>query len=232
MAERILICEDDPDLQNLLERAFERDGWLPVVAGDGREALEVLAAGPIPSVLVLDIHLPLLSGLEVCRRVRRDPSTANLPVILVTALGDEVDRVVGFEVGADDYLVKPFSVRELVLRVRALVRRTRQSPESTAGQVVFGILTLDPGGHRTWVDNREVDLTPIEFRLLLSFLQRKGRALRREEVLGETWGDTHHITIRTVDTHVKRLRAKLGNAGSYLQTLRGVGYRWAASPVE
>ena len=229
MADRILICEDEPDLQNLLALSFERAGWKPVIAGTGPEALEALAQAPLPAVLLLDIHLPGISGLEICRRIRRDPALAELPIVLVTALGDEVDRVVGFEVGADDYVVKPFSVRELVLRVRALSRRIR-APKPTGDQLVFGALTVEAAAHRAWVGGQEVELTPMEFRLLLLFLQQRGRALTRDDVLAETWGETHHITVRTVDTHVKRLRAKLGLAGPYLQTLRGVGYRWAASP--
>jgi two-component system, OmpR family, phosphate regulon response regulator PhoB len=231
MPDRILICDDEPDLQDLLARAFERDGWTPVLASTGQEALEKLASGRLPAMILLDIHLPGVSGLDICRRIRRDPALAELPIVMLTALGDELDRVVGFEVGADDYVVKPFSVRELVLRVRALARRARPTSE-IPGQIAFGALTVDPPAHRAWVRGEEIELTPIEFRLLLSFLNRKGRALRREEVLGDTWGEQHHITVRTVDTHVKRLRAKLGEAGTYLETLRGVGYRWMATPEE
>jgi two-component system phosphate regulon response regulator PhoB len=229
MPDKILICEDDDDLLQLLGLSFERAGWKPVLAANGAQALALLAEPPLPAVVLLDIHLPGVSGLEVCRRIRRDPATADVSIVLVTALGDEVDRVVGFEVGADDYVVKPFSVRELVLRVVALSRRVRHS-EPVAERILFGALRIEPASHRAWVAGAEIELTPMEFRLVVLFLQRRGRALTREEVLAETWGEGHHITVRTVDTHVKRLRAKLGVAGEYLETLRGVGYRWAASP--
>ncbi len=229
MSQPILICEDDPDLSGLLRLAFERAGFAPVMAVTGPEALEAVARWPFLCAVVLDIGLPGISGLDVCRSIRRDTATADLPVVLVTALGEEVDRVVGFEVGADDYVVKPFSIRELVLRVRALLRRMRPS-ERVGDELVDGSLRVDQATHRAWVDRRELELTPMEFRLLVAFLRHRGRALSREAVLANTRGGGHQLTSRAVDTHVKRLRAKLGSAGVQLQTLRGVGYRWTSAP--
>ena len=235
MPEHLFVVEDEPDIAALLERTFRREGWTVTVCANGREAVERLLAGAPPSLLLVDVNLPEVSGFEICRRVRREPALADLPVVVVSARSDEIDRVVGFEVGADDYVTKPFSVRELVLRIRALLRRTRDLPTSRApegGRIVFGALTLEPEAHRAWVAEEEILLTPIEYRLVLSFLQHRGRALSREDILSQAWGEDLHITSRTVDTHVKRLRAKLGVAGEALQTLRGVGYRWAAAPAE
>jgi two-component system phosphate regulon response regulator PhoB len=231
MTQRILICEDEADLQQLLGRAFVKEGWTAVPAYDGRDALDQLATNSFDGV-ILDLNLPLVPGLEICRRIRRDPSLSALPVIFLSARAEEIDRVVGFEVGADDYVTKPFSVRELILRVNSVLRRARPgaTPEATLDRIAFGLLSVEPAGHRVWVGGDEVELTPIEYRLLTAFLDRRGRALRREDLLARAWGSEWQITPRTVDTHVKRLRAKLGPAGGYLETLRGVGYRWAAAP--
>lgn len=229
MPENILICEDEPDLASLIAHHVEKSGWRAIVATSGAEALAKLADGA--DLVILDVNLPDMTGFEICRQIRRTPTHSDTPVMMVSARSDEIDRVVGFEVGADDYVTKPFSVRELVLRVRALLRRATATPEPT-GQVASGRLRLDPEGHRLWVDDAEVVLTPIEYRLLLAFVSRPGRACTREDLLARTWGPEHHITERTIDTHVKRLRAKLGPAGSSLLTLRGVGYRWQADDVE
>ena len=227
----VLIIDDEEDIARLLSYNL-REAGLPNEAVHTAQAGLTYLAKTRPSVVILDLMLPDLPGTDVLKKIRTTPALADVGVLMLTARGDEIDRVVGFELGADDYVVKPFSVRELVLRVRALVRRTTPSVELRIDSLVFGRLSVDAAGHRAWVDSREVELTPIEFRLLLAFLQRKGRAVRREEVLSDTWAESPHITVRTVDTHVKRLRAKLGHAGSYLRTLRGVGYRWAASPEE
>ena len=232
MSELILIVDDEPELVRPLEFAFKREGFETRVAHDGRTALDRAAEQPLPSLVLLDLMLPDISGTEVCRRLKAEPLTREIPVIMVTARGEEIDRVVGFEVGADDYVVKPFSTRELLLRTRAVLRRraadTAAAP--TGDVTTFGILRVDEAGHRAWVDGAEVQLTALEFRLLTTFIGRKGRVQSRDVLLDNVWGMSTAVTTRTVDTHVKRLRQKLGAAGHYIQTIRGVGYRFRSSP--
>jgi two-component system phosphate regulon response regulator PhoB len=178
-----------------------------------------------PAAILLDIMLPDLQGTEVLKRLRADEATASIPVIFLTARGEEVDRVVGFELGADDYVVKPFSPRELVLRVKALLRRS--SGADAAGDVlVRGTITLDTARHRVQVGGRQVELTPTEFRLLQFLMERPGRVLGRDRLLNSVWGSEVYVTDRTVDTHVKRLRSKLGSDADLIETVRGVGYRF------
>lgn len=232
MSELILIVDDEPELVRPLEFAFKREGFETRVAHDGHTALSLAAEQPRPDLVLLDLMLPDISGTEVCRRLKADPATRDMPVIMVTARGEEIDRVVGFEVGADDYVVKPFSTRELVLRARAVLRRRGAAPaaEAPGETTTFGRLRVDEAGHRAWVDGEEVQLTALEFRLLTTFLERKGRVQSRDVLLDTVWGVSTAVTTRTVDTHVKRLRQKLGPAGSYVQTIRGVGYRFRATP--
>lgn len=231
MTQLILIVDDEPELVRPLEFAFRREGFHTRVAHDGRTALEQAAVLPRPDLVLLDLMLPDISGTEVCRRLRADADTRDIPVIMVTARGEEIDRVVGFEVGADDYVVKPFSSRELVLRARAVLRRRSGSASAPDEPVTsFGRLRVDQAGHRAWVDDKEVQLTALEFRLLTTFLERRGRVQSRDTLLETVWGMSTTVTTRTVDTHVKRLRQKLGAAGGYVQTIRGVGYRFRASP--
>jgi two-component system phosphate regulon response regulator PhoB len=173
--------------------------------------------------------LPDLPGTEVCRRLREHERTRELPIVMCTAKDTEIDRVVGFEVGADDYVVKPFSVRELALRVRAMLRRSQRT-EAESEILRFGRLKVDREAHRVWIDDAEVTLTALEFRLLYTFLSRKGRVQSREALLSDVWGIDAEVTTRTVDTHVKRLREKLGEVGDYIETLRGVGYRFRDQP--
>jgi two-component system phosphate regulon response regulator PhoB len=190
--------------------------------------------------VLLDLMLPDISGTEVCRQLRQDPETEELPVLMLTARGEEIDRVVGFEAGADDYVVKPFSMRELVLRIRAVLRRfepeegvepaDEEQEADEPEELTFGKLRIDVPGHRVWVDGEEVSLTALEFKLLTTFVRRKGRAQTREVLLSDVWGITADIKTRTVDTHVKRLREKLDAAGEYIETVRGVGYRFRAEP--
>jgi two-component system phosphate regulon response regulator PhoB len=235
MAHTILIVEDEHDLLATLEYNLQREGFETRGAGTGEEALKLALKEPRPDLVLLDVMLPDMSGTEVCRRLKQSDATRDIPVVMVTARGEEIDRVVGFEVGADDYVVKPFSVRELLLRVRAILRRatTRVADDTApAGEVTFGVLTLDPVAHRCFVSGQEVQLTALEFRLLSTFLARRGRVQSREVLLSDVWGIDADITTRTVDTHVKRLREKLGVAGSYVETLRGVGYRFRARPED
>jgi two-component system phosphate regulon response regulator PhoB len=229
----ILIVDDEQDLVTTLEYNLRREGYQTRTAVTGLQALELAAQAPRPDLILLDLMLPDLSGTEVCRRLRAAPDTEAIPVLMLTAKGEEIDRVVGFEVGADDYVTKPFSVRELLLRVGAILRRASQSAEATTSDTEeFGRLRLDRNAHRVWVDDGEVALTALEFRLLDTFLGRKGRVQSREALLTDVWGMSPDVTSRTVDTHVKRLREKLGPAGSYIETLRGVGYRFRDSPDE
>lgn len=232
MAGLILIVEDEQDLLDSLSFSLTREGYQIRTAQTGAAALEMAFQEPIPDLILLDLMLPDIPGTEVCRQIRRDPKTNKMFVLMATAKGEEIDRVVGFEVGADDYVVKPFSVRELLLRVKAILRRGRPEEEQEEGEVTFGRLRVDDAGHRVWVDDHPVTLTALEFRLLTTLLGRRGRAQTREMLLQTVWGIEADITTRTVDTHVKRLREKLGPAGVYVETLRGVGYRFRSRPDE
>ncbi len=225
MPQRILVVDDEPDLLELVRVNLVQEGFEVQTASSGTRALEQLAAAP-PDLLLLDLMLPDFSGTEICKRVRGDRRIADLPIIMLTAKDQEIDRVVGFELGADDYVTKPFSPRELTLRVRAVLNRRRpegQEPRSLSR----GDLRVDPDAHRCWSDGAEVQLTAKEFRLLVTLMHRPGRVLSRDQLLDEVWGTDISVTPRTIDTHLKRLREKLGSAGDYIETVRGVGYRFA-----
>ncbi|GMV40713.1 MAG: DNA-binding response regulator [Myxococcales bacterium] len=229
MTQLILLVDDEADLCEILEYNLQREGFRTRVATSGRQALDLAALEPPPDLVILDLMLPDISGTEVCRRLRMADRTRHVPVMMLTARSDEIDRVVGFEVGADDYVVKPFSTRELLLRVKAILRRAHPSDEPASEQS-FGRLRLDQAAHRVWVDEDEVVLTALEFRLLATFMVRRGRVQTRDMLLSDVWGIDAEITTRTVDTHVKRLREKLGEAGAYVETIRGVGYRFRSRP--
>jgi two-component system phosphate regulon response regulator PhoB len=222
--ERILVVDDEPDLLELVRFNLSQAGFEVETAQGGQEGLEK-AQRRRPDLVVLDLMLPDLPGTEVCRRLRIDPALAGLPILMLTARSEEIDRVVGLELGADDYVTKPFSPRELVLRVRAILRRTRAEGEP-AKLLRQGALELDPERHRCKVDDREVKLTAKEFELLRALMERPGRVLSRDRLLDEVWGSDITVTSRTIDTHLKRLREKLGNAGDLVETVRGVGYRF------
>jgi two-component system phosphate regulon response regulator PhoB len=221
----ILIVEDERDLVATLEYALEKEGFRTRSAYTGRQALEIAASEPGPELVLLDLMLPDMSGTQVCQGLRTGERTKHLPVIMMTAKSEEVDRVVGFEVGADDYVVKPFSLRELMLRIRAVLRR-KAPAETASAPSSYGRLRVDMDGHRVWVDDAEVVLTALEFRLLTTLIARRGRVQTRDALLGDVWGVQPGLTTRTVDTHVRRLRKKLGEVADYVQTLRGVGYRF------
>jgi DNA-binding response OmpR family regulator len=220
----VLVVEDEPDIRDLLAFHLERGGYQVTRAATGPEALRQLRAAP-PDLVILDLMLPEMDGLEVCRRLRAEPATAALPVIMLTAKGDEVDRVVGLELGADDYVVKPFSPKEVLARVRAVLRRAR-APLPGAPLAVGGI-TLDGATHQATVAGRPLALTPKEFDLLRALLEARGRVLSREFLLDRVWGYARagEIESRTVDVHVRRLRAKLGPEGERILTVKNVGYR-------
>jgi two-component system phosphate regulon response regulator PhoB len=222
----ILIVDDEPDIAETLAFNLEREGMKVVTTGSGEEAV-VLARGDLkPDLVVLDLMLPDLSGTDVCRRLRQDTETRRIPILMLTAKTDAIDRVVGFEVGADDYVTKPFSLREVILRIKAILRRSQPEPEAETNLLDFGKLRIDEAGHRVWVEDEEVSLTALEFRLLTTLIKRKGRVQTRETLLNHVWEMSGDLTTRTVDTHVRRLRKKLGAASAYIETLRGVGYRF------
>ena len=224
MAQRILVIDDEPDLLELVRVNLEQNGYQVETAASGRAALETLQHVP-PDLIILDLMLPDVSGLEICRQVRSDPSLRHLPIIMLTAKADEVDRVVGFELGADDYVTKPFSPRELSLRVAAVLRR--EEPRAASSPFEQGPLRLEPERHRCFVASEEIALTAKEFQLLESLMSRPGRVLSRNFLLENVWGSDISVTQRTIDTHLKRLREKLGEAGNLIETVRGIGYRFA-----
>jgi two-component system phosphate regulon response regulator PhoB len=230
--ELILIVEDERDLAATLAYNLEREGYQTRTALDGQAALELVCEEPVPDLVLLDLMLPDISGTEVCRRLRQDERSRQVPVIMVTAKGEEIDRVVGFEVGADDYVTKPYSIRELLLRVRAILRRANNDEPVAATRLEFGDIVVDTAAHRVMLLGDEVQLTALEFKLLQTFMMRKGRVQSREVLLNDVWGIHASVMTRTVDTHVKRLREKLGDAGAYIETLRGVGYRFKSRPDE
>ncbi len=227
MAAFILVVDDEPDLRALVVHALTREGLEARGVATGAEALEV-ARRETPALVLLDVMLPGLPGTEVCRRLRAEPATREVPVIMLSARGEEIDRVVGFEVGADDYVTKPFSTRELLLRVRAVLRRAQDDPQASPATVLADVsrLVIDEPGHRALVDGRDVQLTATEFRLLTTLSRRAGRVQTRAALLHDVWEVRGDVPTRTVDTHVKRLREKLGDTSGCIETVRGVGYRF------
>jgi len=222
---KILVVDDEPDAVELISFNLKAAGLDVVTATDGASALKS-ARLHAPDLILLDVMLPEIDGLEVCKLLRRDPGTASIPIVMLTAKAAEIDRVLGLELGADDYVTKPFSPRELVLRVRKLVER-RQKPESKADNFQVGDLVLDIPRHLVTVAGKRIDLTATEFKLLTTLMQRRGRVQSRDQLLQDVWQYDNVIDTRTVDTHMRRLREKLGRAARYLDTVRGVGYRFA-----
>jgi phosphate regulon transcriptional regulator PhoB len=224
MPSRVLIVEDEPDIRELVVHHLKREGYQVSAAASGEEALRQVQAAP-PDLVLLDLMMPAMDGLEVCRRLRQDPATATLPIVMLTAKGDEVDRVLGLEIGADDYVVKPFSPKELLARVRAVLRRSRPGPG--AAPTTLGALTIDPGTHTVSIEGKVLALTPKEFDLLRALVDARGRVLSREFLLDRVWGYSRasEIESRTVDVHVRRLRVKLGPEGRRVLTVKSVGYR-------
>jgi len=225
MATRILVVDDEPDLLDLVRLCLAEAGFAVETATSGQQALESLRRAP-PDLVVLDLMLPDMPGTEVCRFIRSRPEAADVLVLMLTAKSEEVDRIVGFELGADDYVTKPFSPRELVLRVRALLRR-RAGTGGERNLLERDEVRVDLDRHRCWVGDQEVGLTAKEFQLLATLMRRPGRVLTRERLLDEIWGSDVTVTMRTIDTHLKRLREKLGVGGDLIETVRGVGYRFS-----
>lgn len=230
-AEQVLIVDDEEDITELLSFNLLRAGYNVLVAQNGTEALSA-AKKHKPAVILLDLNLPDMSGIQVYKKLRNDPETKDSRVIMVTAKGEEIDRVVGFELGVDDYIVKPFSPREVVLRVGAVLRRSVPPGTLTPGkeendsEINIGILSVDTSKHRVLVNAQDVDLTLLEFKLLYDLLTKPGKVQHRDALLERVWGYSSHVESRTVDTHVKRLREKLGDARDYIETVRGVGYKF------
>ena len=225
MSQKIYIVEDEPDIRETLKYNFSNEGFEVFTAPDGEEALSNIKK-VLPDVLILDLMLPGLSGLDVCKSIRADDDIKDISIIMLTAKGEEIDRVIGFELGADDYVTKPFSVRELILRVKVLLKKQRESLVENK-LVTFGPIRIDLDAHELKINDKEIVLTALEFKLLQHLVKRKGRVQTREQLLGDVWGYSAEVTTRTVDTHIKRLREKLGNTSDYIQTIRGVGYRFS-----
>jgi two-component system, OmpR family, phosphate regulon response regulator PhoB len=227
---RILIVEDESDILHTLDYNLRQAGHEVHTAARGQEGLAA-ARRWRPDLILLDLMLPDIPGTEVCKAIRQDAQVKDVAVVMLTARSEEVDRVVGFELGADDYVAKPFSVRELLLRVQAILRRREPPPTTTEGPIDFGVLRVDRASHRAWVEGGEVELTALEFKLLVTLFDRKDRVQSRATLLADVWEMRGGVETRTVDTHVKRLREKLGAARDYIETVRGAGYRFAARPA-
>lgn len=230
MSATVLVVDDEKDLVDLVKYHLEKSGLKCLEARDGESALQV-ARDRTPDLVVLDLMLPGLDGLEVCRKLRKDPKTANVAIIMLTAKAEEVDRIVGLEMGADDYMVKPFSPRELVARIKAVLRRG-QSQESNAVQKIGG-LEVDEGKHQVTVQGAVVELTVKEFDLLCALIKANGRVLNRDQILETVWGYSNAVDIesRTVDVHIRRLREKLGTEQARIVTVKGVGYRFESGAL-
>jgi DNA-binding response OmpR family regulator len=226
MKSRILVVDDEADALEVLGFKLKEAGYHPLLAKNGTEALS-MARDEHPALILLDLMLPEVDGLEVCKILRRDPSTSAIPIIMLTARAAEMDRVVGLELGADDYVTKPFSPRELVLRIKKLLGRSRPADESS-GALRHGELAIDPVRHEVRVGSEPIALTATEFKLLQLLAQRAGRVQTRDRLLQDVWGYDNPIDSRTVDTHMRRLREKIGTASRFLETIRGVGYRFNA----
>ncbi len=229
MSLKILIIEDEPDIRKNLEYNLSREGYSVLTAASIAEAEELIYSNNL-SLILLDLMLPDGSGLDLCKKMKSDPDVQNLPIIILTAKDDEVDKVVGFELGADDYVTKPFSVRELILRIKAVLKRGDNKKDIVEIDRQFGDLKIDIDSHEVYVDGDLVNLTALEFKLLIQLVDRRGRVQSREQLLADVWGYSAEVTTRTVDTHIKRLREKLGSMGKYVQTIRGVGYKFSRSP--
>ena len=229
MSHKILIIEDEPDIRKTLEYNISREGYKVVCASSLSKGKEQINSSDF-SLILLDLMLPDGSGLDLCREIKSDKDKSSTPIIILTAKDDEVDKVVGFELGADDYVTKPFSVRELILRIKAVLKRGAEKKETLEVQRQFGELIMDIDSHEVFVNNEQIILTALEFRLLRQLVDRRGRVHSRDQLRSDVWGYRAEVTTRTVDTHITRLREKLGTMGKYVQTIRGVGYKFSRTP--
>lgn len=221
---RVLIVDDEPDVIEMLSLNLRKAGGFDVLTASNGAVGLAKAREELPAAVVLDLMMPKMSGLEVCRHLKSDAKTRHISVLMLTARAEEIDRIVGLELGADDYVVKPFSPRELVLRIKAILRRNTEAADP-AGNLQIGSISLDPERHHVSVTGKPVRLTSVEFKLLKTLMQRPGRVQTRDSLLSDVWGYESLIDTRTVDTHVRRLRDKLGKSAELLETIRGFGYR-------
>jgi two-component system phosphate regulon response regulator PhoB len=225
MSDSILIVDDEQDVVDLLAYNLQRAGYKTITARDGRVALQK-ARDEFPALVILDLMLPQMDGTEVCKQLKADSKTAGIPILMLTAKGEEVDRVVGLELGADDYVTKPFSPREIALRIKKILGRSRNT--AVPAEVIrFGELVVDTAKHEASLKGKPIELTATEFKLLAMLMERRGRVQTRDRLLTDVWGYEGDVDTRTVDTHVRRLREKLGKASDYIETVRGVGYRFS-----
>ena len=223
--DKILLVEDEPDLLQTLAFNFESEGYKVKKATSGKEAMKFLEDDDSISLVILDLMLPDMSGLDICRHIRAADNLKDILVIMVTAKGEEVDRVVGFEVGADDYVVKPYSVRELLLRVGRMLKRSSKEKQSNDKDLVeFEDLKIDNNKHKVYLSDEKLPLTSKEFKLLKHLLLKADKVQTRDNLLEKVWGYNNDVTTRTVDTHIKRLRSKIGKYGDKIETIRGEGY--------
>ncbi len=223
--EKIVIVEDDKHISKLVKYNLEKAGFVCIVTATGENALEILDKEPI-NLIILDIMLPKMDGLQACKIIKQDKKLSSIPIIMLTAKGEEVDRIVGFELGADDYVVKPFSPRELILRVKAILKRGIPQ-ESTKDILSADKLKVDIPRHKVTLDKKTIELTAMEFKLLITLIQRRGKVQSRDRLLDDVWDIASDVTTRTIDTHIKRLRQKLGKAGKLIETIRGLGYKFS-----
>src|SRR5216110_1019777 len=219
---KILVVEDESDVADLLTLNLRKAGYRVSTAADGASGLQK-ARDNRPDFIILDLMLPKMSGLDVCRILKGDAATSHIPILMLTAKAEEIDRIVGLEFGADDYVTKPFSPREVVLRIRAIMRRGDAKQEEE--RLAVGPIVIDPERHEASVDGKRINLTSLEFKLLRTLMQRRGRVQARDRLLNDVWGYESIIDTRTVDTHVRRLRKKLGKAANVIESVRGFGYR-------
>lgn len=231
---KILVTDDEKDIVGLISYNLEREGFLVIKAYDGEEALRLVKSQK-PDLLILDLMLPRMSGIDVCKAVRNDPDTSNLPIIMVTAKDDETDKIIGLEIGADDYITKPFSVRELVARVRTILRRLRdENKQHLKEEFSYRGLKINYASYEVTVGGKKIILSPTEVKLLFFFTRRPGRVYTREQILDHVWGDDTFVTPRAVDVHIRRLRSQIEedvNNPQYIITVRGVGYKFNETDV-
>ena len=229
MTLNILVLEDEPDIRKTLEYNLSREGYKVISAASIEQAKTFIKSDTF-SLFLLDLMLPDGSGLDLCKKLKGNSETESVPIIILTAKDDEIDKIVGLELGADDYVTKPFSVRELILRIKSVLKRGTPKKDIVEIERQFGGLKINPDSHEVFIDSEEISLTALEFRLLKELVDKRGRVQSRDQLLTEVWGYSAEVTTRTVDTHIKRLREKLGSMGKYIQTIRGIGYKFSRTP--
>ena len=227
MPKHVLVVEDEPDTAELIELHLKNDGYRTTVAGDGNEALKKVHKH-MPDLVILDLMIPEINGVEVCKFIRKDTATQSIPIIMCTAKTGEIDKILGLELGADDYVTKPFSPRELLLRVKNLIKRSDSSNVKADERLVIGEIVIDKNTHEVKVDGQTIDLTATEYKLLILFTEKIGRVLSREALLRDIWGYNNDIETRSVDMHIQRLRNKLLSSENSIVTVRGFGYKFIA----